>query len=196
MPLYVPEQHVTYRIIGIDPGLANLGIAVFDIDYQTGKILRIQAFTIVNDKIPDRTGFDIDFIAERTIKLHKLKHVIQWALEAYNPAYVVCEAPFYNRFMPMAYGALLEVVSMIHNAVLEWNSNIGFHTVAPLLVKKLVNTKAVKNDSLKGKELVKIAVSIIPEIMNVLEQPLDSLSEHAIDAIAVGFTLFERKGLT
>jgi Holliday junction resolvasome RuvABC endonuclease subunit len=194
MPLNLPEQYVTYRIVGIDPGLLNLGFAVYHIDYLTGKIVKIEAFTIVNDKLPDRTGLDEETVPERTIKLYKLKAAIQWALGTYGPSYVVCEAPFYNRFMPMAYGALLEVVSVIHGAVLEWNPNIGFHTVAPLLVKKLVGTKAVKNDTLKGKELVKSGVKAIPEIMNVLATPIDTLSEHAIDAIAVGYTLINQKG--
>lgn len=194
MPLYTPEQHVTYRVVGIDPGLANLGFAVYHIHYLTGEIVKVEAFTIVNDKLPDYTGLDPEFVPERTIKLYKLKSAIQWYLQCYGPSYVVCEAPFYNRFMPMAYGALLEVVSMIHSAVLEWNPNIGFHTVAPLLVKKLVGTKAVKNDSLKGKELVKNGVKSIPVIMNVLTTPIDSLSEHAIDAIAVGYTMFPTRG--
>lgn len=193
MPLYLPEQYVTYRIIGIDPGLSNTGVSVFTIDYATGKILSIFAFTIVNDKLPDRTNLDPEIVIERTIKLYKLRDGIEWVLATYNPAYVVCEAPFYNRFMPMAFGALLEVVGMVHSAILQWNNNVGFHTVAPLLVKKLINTKAVKNDTLKGKELVKKAVFEIPEIMNVLEVPLDSLSEHAIDAIAVGYSLFKKE---
>jgi Holliday junction resolvasome RuvABC endonuclease subunit len=194
MPLNVPEQHVTYRIVGIDPGLANLGFAIYHIDYYSGRIVKVEAFTLVNDRLPNYTGFDFETVPERTIKLHKLKGAIQWALNLYTPSYVVCEAPFYNRFMPMAYGALLEVVSTVHCAVLEWNPNIGFHTVAPLLVKKLVGTKAVKNDSLKGKELVKQGVMAIPEIMNVLETPIESLSEHAIDAIAVAYTLINVKG--
>lgn len=194
MPLNLPEQYVTYRVVGIDPGLLNLGFAIFHINYLTGRIEKVEAFTLVNDKLPNYTGLDIEIVPERTIKLFKLKAAIRWALNVYGPSYVVCEAPFYNRFMPMAYGALLEVVSTIHSAVLEWNPNIGFHTVAPLLVKKLVGTKAVKNDTLKGKELVKSGVKAIPEIMNVLETPIDTLSEHAIDAIAVCYTLINHKG--
>ncbi len=194
MPLVVPEQHVTYRIIGIDPGLSNLGVAVFDVDYYTDRILRIEAFTLVNDKLPDRTGFDTDTVTERTIKLYKLRNTLQELFYRYLPSHVVSEAPFYNRFMPMAFGALNEVVAIVHNAVLDWNPNIGFHTVPPLLVKKLVNTKAVKNDTAKGKELVKLAVSNIPEITSVLVTPIETLSEHAIDAIAVGYSIFSTKG--
>ncbi len=195
MPLVVPEQSYTYRVLGIDPGLSNLGLSVYEISYLTGEIVSIRAFTFVNDKLPDNTGFEYDIVPERTIKLYKLKMAITEALFLYNPVFVVSEAPFYNRFMPMAYGALLEVISVIHSAILDWNSNIGFQTVPPLLVKKLVGTKAVKNDTLKGKELVKNGVKAIPQIMNVLQDPIEGLSEHAIDAIAVGYTfIISQKG--
>lgn len=194
MAIVIPLEYGTYRLIGIDPGLNYTGIAIYDIDYVTGKILRIEAFTLNNDRLIDDTGFDLEFIPERSVKLYKLKYAIQTVLRDHNPSHVVCEAPFYNRFMPMAYGALMEVVCLINSAVLEWNSNIGFHTVPPLSVKKMIGTKAVKNDTLKGKDLVKTAVSIVKEIMDVLVTPLHTLSEHAIDAIAVGYTLINKEG--
>lgn len=193
MPLHIPEQYSTYRLMGLDPGLNNTGVSIYDISYQTGEILRIEAFTLANDKLPNHTGIDEDFATERTIKLYKLKSALLWSLSHYNPAYVVSEAPFYSPLMPMAFGALTEVVCIIHSSILAWNPNIGFHTVPPLLVKKLVGTKAVKNDTVKGKELVKQGVMNIPEIMNVLVTPIETLSEHAIDAIAVGYTLIHSK---
>jgi Holliday junction resolvasome RuvABC endonuclease subunit len=194
MPIVIPLEYGTYRLIGIDPGLNFTGVAIYDIDYSTGVILRIEAFTLNNDRLKDLTGFDPDQVTERTIKLYKLKQAIQYVLREFNPSYVVCEAPFYNRFMPMAYGALMEVVCLVQSSVLEWNSNIGFHTVPPLSVKKMIGTKAVKNDTLKGKDLVKTAVGNVKVIMDVLVTPLQTLSEHAIDAIAVGYTLINREG--
>lgn len=193
MPLHVPQQFSSYRLMGLDPGLNFTGVAIFDICYFTGKIQRVEAFTLANDKLPNHTGLDEDFVTERTIKLYKLKAALLWSMGNYNPAYVVCESPFYSPLMPMAFGALTEVVSIIHSAVLAWNMNIGFHTVPPLLVKKLIGTKAVKNDSVKGKELVKLGVMAIPEIMSVLQTPIETLSEHAIDAIAVCYTLMHSK---
>lgn len=194
MPLHIPEQYRTYRLMGIDPGLNHTGVAIFDIEYGTSRILRIEAFTLSNDKLDDRTGLDTEYIPERTIKLYKLKGAIKWALDMTGPCFVACEAPFYNRFMPMAYGALLEVVSTIHSAVLEWNSNVQFVTIPPLSVKKVVGTKAVKNDTVKGKNLVKLSVQQIPEIMDVLTTPIDGLTEHAIDAIAVAYSRMKLEG--
>lgn len=194
MPLQIPAHYRTYRLMGIDPGLNFTGISIFDMCYDTGKILKVEAFTLVNSKLPDYTGFDEEAVEERTLKLYKLKGAVQWSLSMYGPSYTVCEAPFYNRLMPTAFGPLTEVVSIIHSAVLTWNPNIGFHTVPPLSVKKLIGTKAVKNDTIKGKEAVKLAVMAIPEIMSVLITPIESLSEHAIDAIAVCYTLINNKG--
>ncbi len=189
MPLHIPDRYTTYRVMGIDPGLNFTGVASLDVSYVTRKILNIEAFTLANDRLADYTGLDHDTIAERTVKLYKLKQALQYTLERYNPSFIACEAPFYNRLRPMAFGALLEVVSVLHSAVLEYNSNIGFITVAPMSVKKVIGARMVKNDTEKGKLVVKEAIKNTPEIMDVLQGNIDTLSEHAIDAIAIGFTL-------
>lgn len=188
MPIYVPDLYATYKIIGIDPGLSNAGVSVYTLDGQTGQILDIEAFTLINDRLKDPTELDNESHSDRTYKLMKLKQAFAQVLFYHRPAYVSCEAPFYNRLMPMAFGALTEVVSYIRSAVLEYNGNIRFETFPPMTVKKFIGAKAAKNDTIKGKSLVSEAVARNPEIMNVLKVPLAELSEHAIDAVAVGYT--------
>jgi Holliday junction resolvasome RuvABC endonuclease subunit len=174
--------------MSLDPGLSNTGVATFDIDFTTGKILRIEAFTLTNNKLADDTGLDDEIHQERAIKLMKLKQALQFVLENTTPVDVACEAPFYNPLMPMAYGVLVEVVSHLFHAVVEFNPNIQFTQYPPMTVKKSVGAKAAKKDTEKGKNMVKEALLQIPEIMSVLVTDIELLSEHAIDAIAVGYT--------
>lgn len=188
MPLYVPDHLRTYRMMSIDPGLSNTGVATFDIDFATGKILSIEAFTLTNNKLVDETGMDDEVHMERAIKLMKLKQALQYVLMHTAPVDVACEAPFYNPLMPMAYGVLVEVVNNLFSAVLEYNANIRFTQYPPMTVKKAVGAKAAKKDTEKGKNMVKEALLQIPEIMTVLVTDIELLSEHAIDAIAVGYT--------
>lgn len=189
MPLYLPQSFSSYKLLGIDPGLNFTGVAELTICYHTGKILSIEAYTLANDRLSDYTGLDHDTISERTVKLYKLKLALRYILQRVNPSRIACEAPFYNRLRPMAFGTLLEVVNVLYSAVLEYNSNIPFTTIAPMSVKKFVSAKMVKNDTEKGKLAVKDAIKSIPEIMDVLLTNIDLLSEHAIDAIAIGYTL-------
>ena len=186
MQLIIPDTYSVYKVLGIDPGLNNTGIAIFTIDCVSNSILNIDAFTLINDKLSDYTGLDEEQYTERTIKLYKLQEAVNHVLAFNNPIAVGCEAPFYNRFRPMAYGALLEVVNNIFASIIKYNPNILFHLLEPLLVKKIVGA-----GFMKGKISVKESVAKIPELVNVTSQDLNTLDEHSIDAIAVGYSMLK-----
>lgn len=195
MPLQVPEHFLRYYILAIDPSINNVGIAILEIDYLTGEILSIVAFTVITNKLTDQSGLDEDYHSERAIKLMKLRQVVTNFLEHVNPVEVACESPFFNRFSPMAYGSLTEVVGIIYTAILDHNVNTKFTTIPPLSAKKAVGARSVKNDTEKGKFEVRQAIMNNPEIMKALKDDINFLSEHALDAIAVGYTLVKMKGI-
>lgn len=195
MPIMLPQGYYNYRAVGIDPGLNNTGVSVLQIDAYHNRIVGIEAFTLINDRLLDRTGLEEHTHSDRLIKLYKLKQALRTALGYIDPVWIACEAPFYNRFRPTAYAPLVEVVGMLNAASLEYNPNIGFTLYSPLTVKKTVGAKSIKNDTEKGKIEVKQAIAMIPEIMSVLKTPLSTLSEHAVDSIAVGYTWFMHKDI-
>ena len=181
--LFTPEHYNCYKLLAIDPGVNNCGLAVFDIDYKTNKIMSVDANTVISAKLNDTTSLYEDLYSERTIKLYKLMNRISEVVDNVNPAIVVCESPFYNRLRPMAYGSLLEVLNSIHSVVINYNNNIPFFTVEPLLVKKTVGAGMQT-----GKLDVKESIGRIETIMSNLIPDLDGLDEHSVDAMAVGYT--------
>jgi hypothetical protein len=58
-----------------------------------------------------------------------------------------------------------------------------FYTIEPIVIKRTIRV-----DSIKEKTDVAKAIMRIPEIMSVLVTPIEMLDEHAIDAIAIGYT--------
>jgi Holliday junction resolvasome RuvABC endonuclease subunit len=187
MSLIMPVNYNNIRLLGIDPGVNNTGIAIFDLDFFHKKILSIEAYTLVNSKLPNYTGLDEEFFPERTVKLYKLKAAINYVLNSVNPCIVACESPFYNRLRPMAYGSLLEVLNAIHVSIIEYNHNVQFYTIEPLLVKKTIGA-----GMMKGKVDVKDSMLKRNDIMSVLKNNIDALDEHSIDAIAVGYSFLAR----
>lgn len=187
MRLVPPEVFQAYRTLSIDPGLNAAGVAIYDIINATGAIAKIEAHTLDNNRLIDHTGLDDELITERVIKLSKMKEAFIDFLSHINPAEVVCEAPFYNRLTPTAYAPLVEVVNNFHRAVLEFNPNITFTTLSPLTVKSKVGAKSIKNDTDKGKHEMRRAIMAIPEIMGTLKTPIELMSQHAVDAVAVGY---------
>lgn len=181
--LFTPEHYNCYKLLAIDPGVNNCGLAVFNIDYQTNQIMTVDAHTAISAKLNDTTSLYEELYSERTVKLHKLTEYLNQVMVDVNPAIVVCESPFYNRLRPMAYGSLLEVLNSVYSTIISHNNNIPFFTVEPLLVKKTVGAGMQT-----GKLDVKQAISRIEPIMSVLLPNLESLDEHSVDAMAVGYT--------
>lgn len=192
MYLKVPQSYSAYRVLGIDPGLNHTGVSILDVDSTTHVVCAAVAFTLTNDKLVNESGLDWESHSERMIKIYKLRHALAHILSDYRPSIVGCEAPFYNRLRPMAYGALVEVVSHLQQTIIDHNPNIRHVLLAPMTVKKEIGAKAVKNDTVQGKSIVKAAVQLNAELMGALQVPLVSLSEHAIDALAVAYTVLKQ----
>ena len=188
--LVIPEAYQCYRIIGIDPGLTNTGIAVFDIDIPHRRISAIEATTLRVDQLPNLTGLDDEYFGERLIKLYKLKQYIKQYMAQLNPQAVACESPFYNRLRPMAYGALLETLTYIHAGVIEHNPNIFFKTIEPLMAKK-----AIGAGFMKGKVDVRHCIEQNTALMAVMRSDIDSLDEHALDAICMAVAFLKISGV-
>jgi Holliday junction resolvasome RuvABC endonuclease subunit len=190
----MPEDFRVYRFIGIDPGLNEAGVAIYDVDYESSQILNIEALTLINNHLPDKTGFNLEWMDERTWKLQKMKDAFSHILRNTRPVVVACEAPFFSALRPTAFAPLVEVVNMFRAAVMEYNSNIWFEQYPPLTVKQAIGARSIKNDTEEGKKEVSRALSQIPEIMDALVlTPLHTLSQHAADGTAVGYTAIKQR---
>lgn len=180
-----------YNIVAIDPGLTTTGVAIFTINNIADTIKNVTAFTLNSDKLPNSMDLSPEIYTERVIKLHKIKSAIVKILYDYKPIGVACENSFYNRFRPMAYGSLLEVINTIQAAVIEYNTNVVMRLIEPLLVKKMVDAQPKG-----GKEAVLEGVRKVPLIMNNLDVNIDLLDEHSIDALAIGYSYLILNELT
>lgn len=188
MYLEVPEGYGIINMISIDPGSNTCGVAIYELDTGNKKINSIQAFTIEVERLNDNSGLHLDISTDRFIKILKLCSCIKTIIENSNACIVVSEAPFFNRFMPMAYGSLLEIVSSINRTVHETGNQIVFTSYAPQQVKMSLNAAGMK-----GKDIIKEKLKDIPEVYSKIIGEYNLLDEHSIDAIAVGYTFLIQK---
>jgi Holliday junction resolvasome RuvABC endonuclease subunit len=184
MSLTIPESTARYNILAIDPGINNTGISIFSMSLQEGRyvIKNIISSTIITNKLNNNTGLYQELHSERQIKLFKLKEELDNILVEHNPSIVICESPFYNRLTPSAYGSIVETIAMLRYSVTNFSINIPFITIEPLLIKKTIGSTLTKD-----KSSVLNAIKQIPNITNSINY-IDSLDEHAIDSIAIGYT--------
>lgn len=180
--LTLPNDNTTQAcIVGIDPGSETLGVCIMHFNVVTLGITRIAPMTFTGSKLPTDPMLAIlhgDRVSR--VKAHE-DNLFNIFIEN-SPIAVSTESPFYNPRMPGAYGALVEVICGIRNAVIRYSDVKPLYKVDPSSVKQAIGAKGNAD-----KNAVRDYVSKIPELINNLDNPLCSLDEHSIDAMAVAY---------
>ena len=172
------------RLISIDPGTSKLGVAVYEINLIDRSILSLKADTWLIEKLDIITHIDDFDNEDLDIRLLKIRDYLNILLNEFDPHTVVIERPFFNRFKPGAYGAVIRVLESICVTCLAYNNNLQFKCISPHEVKKEASgqfsgDKSLIKEGLKNKDDLRH----LP-ICN----KLDSLGPDAIDAIAIGYS--------
>lgn len=169
-----------YTILGIDPGSNDLGLCFTKVEIETGRILNMFTYSLdVNSLTMGDYYYDGD---PRLTKLLALEQYMTKVFTEVNPNALAMEAPFFNRFSPVAYGVLTEIVSLIKMVAAKTNPMINIMIIEPLLVKKYV-----KSNYKEGKEGIKKAVEGNP-LLSVFLSP--TATEHEIDAMAIAYSFY------
>lgn len=186
MSLQVPEHFKTFRVMGFDPGLVNAGVSIIDVDYRTRKLVSVTAFTLIPSKLPVYQDLYPGEEESPINRIYRLTSAFRYLLDFYQPCTVTSEDAFYHPQMPNAYGSLKDVIMAIRNETRMYNYNVPFVLIEPRAVKKVVGAGI---DGVDNKQLMREAIRRKIEIMSVLQVDLNSLDQHAVDAIAVAYAV-------
>ena len=170
-------------ILSIDPGINNCGISIIDLSEQF-KVLDTILINNARKFTPEEKLSELR-IGSRGVKVMCIINKLQELIDDNDISMIVVEAPFYSALTPAAYGSLLEVISAIKYRLII-DSSLEFKLVEPLLVKKTFASQAQASKPTMKESLIRRTGN--KEIS--LSKNIDSLSEHEIDSIAVGFTHF------
>lgn len=168
-------------ILSIDPGINNCGLSVLNLESdfvvsETCLVKNARKFTDEEKVVETKFG-------NRTVKVMAIINKIKDILTRYPSIdRLIIEAPFYNALTPMAYGSLLEVIFSIKYLIVIPNS-LDMKLIEPLLVKKLFSGQHLAKKEVMKQFLIKKRDE--GEIKFTGE--IDSLSEHEIDSIAIGY---------
>lgn len=185
LPIPASEKNITC-IVGIDPGSTKLGVSIIYFDILTLELISCESYTFDANKLNGLDWLTLSH-TDRVHRLFKHKENLLNIFRRCNPICVTVESPFINMKRPQAFGALTEVFFCIRQAVIEYDVWCGFYSVEPSNVKRAVG--AMGN---ADKQAVKSALIQINELMNKSVQPLDTLDEHSIDALAVAYFQYKK----
>ena len=182
--LILPEAPFT--LIAIDPGLNNIGIAVYTLQLTPFRILSIDAQTIKEDRVCEDSYYSEEGAMDRYSKRKRMVSALMKVIQAHPPAYFISESPFFDRRKPSSFAVLTEVLVDIQDSVRELDDRIHMSFVSPQSAKKSLGVAGIK-----GKEIVREALSKQAELLAVLHPGMDDLDEHAIDSVVVGYSFIE-----
>lgn len=174
---------VSIRILSIDPGTNRLGIAFSIGCFKSRQLMVEEALTFDIDRLVNVTN---EHMVETHGKYNTMSlcvyNLVKDLVQNYQPDWVICESPYMNSRFPLPYALLTLCTQSIQMAVKDYDVSIGFSLIDPASVKKRIGAKGNSGD----KDSVYKAVSINPNI-NVNPLLLETIDEHASDAIAIGY---------
>lgn len=185
MLVYPKNASNNINIVGIDPGTTCTGVAILTIDVSTMKIVRTKAMTFNSDKMLSEDEYLTEPHSERMCKIIAQKNNLIRLFRYHLPSYICCESPFFNRLRPSAFGPLMEILSAIQMASVEYNPLVKFTLYPPSIIKK-----ALGGSGLANKDAVRNQLLLRDDLEYNGDYPLDKLDEHSLDAIAVGICHF------
>lgn len=165
------------KILGIDPGLNNLGLAHVLYDMRAKRVMAIHTYVISPARLRDISGLDEEDYGEFYKKLASLRKYFRGHLKEFCPEQIVSESPFFDRRKPSSYEYLVSVMMMLRDEVIAYNPNVGFVTASPQEIKKWLGVAGQI-----GKEPVKEAFKQRPVLMSALSKPIANMTDHEIDA--------------
>lgn len=178
-----------FKMVTMDPGLNNIGLAIWEIENtQELSILSVSAVTLREQTVVDDQCYDPELIDQQFIKRMRMTEAVMKFIRHDTPSVFVSEMPFFNPLMPSSFAILTEVVSGIFTEIRKFDNMIQIVGFSPKAVKKTLGVAGIK-----GKDVVKDALRGKQEFTDVLVEDFEKLSEHAIDAGAVGLTYLEMK---
>lgn len=158
------------KMVSVDPGTSTCGVAIWDINDKF-EIVSLNSLTI-------KVNTDI-YLDTRILTVYDLLLNI---FKEEKPMVLVHESGFIDRFRPQAYGPIYATIFIIRNSFRKYMETVNDDYIfqyPPKMVKALMSTgEAGKLDMLKA---VKDNKELSPFLTDVE-------SEHAIDAIAIGYT--------
>lgn len=174
------------KLFGIDPGTEFCGVSIFE-HVIKGDILSFTPLTINTNKIylPEAQLRE-EYHGDRFVRIMKVTTAFKELLAFHNPNAIACESPFFHKLHPTAFAPLVELVFALRNTSMDYNPIIPFFLYPPRLVKRIFT-----GDSFAKKDQMKLALFSKQDLLSKTTTDLTKLSEHAIDAIGVGYTHIE-----
>ena len=167
------------KIIGIDPGIHNCGVALGEFNTDTNHLVIKDFFTIHASELARKANKKDSNTYGSIFSLFLLEQEFTTIFTNFTPDYVASEDAFYNPRTPNAYASLKGCILSIKRVL--YNFRLKLNLIAPKLAKMtVVKATADKNDMMA-------AITKLSDL--TIEKDITNIVEHEADAIGIAYTL-------
>lgn len=170
-----------FKIIGIDPGTTNLGLAVISVDTETLQILETRAQTFNANHLVSKDSWNSEIHSDRFDRILSLKVSLMNSFILHQPSIVCVESPFFGRSHPNAFQALTEVLTAIRDVLYEYDPWRELVLVSPSEAKQALLAKGNATKDIMKEKLILLSNEL------KLNVDVNTLDEHSIDAVAIAY---------
>lgn len=182
------NEDITYRVLSIDPG-GNFGVTISEGDMGMRNLRPIHAETLdLNRWAKILCPEIVSLYGSRFARIYTLRHMLNNVLRRWQPDFVTHENAFFNAGRVTAGVILTEYVMILRMCVAEYDDMVPIFGYAPGEIKSAV---AVKGKISSDKDLVRKAIVKLPDL-DLTEVNIESLDEHSVDSIAVGYCFLKK----
>lgn len=167
------------KIIGIDPGIHNCGVALGEFNTDTNHLVIKDFFTIHASELARKANKKDSNTYGSIFSLFLLEQEFTTIFTNFTPDYVASEDAFYNPRTPNAYASLKGCILSIKRVL--YNFRLKLNLIAPKLAKMtVIKATANKNDMMT-------AITKLSDL--TIEKDITNIVEHEADAIGIAYTL-------
>lgn len=167
---------MTVRILGMDPGISNLGFGVLEVDPYVKKPFKL----IYSDSAQgEHNEFGVRADNPHQVRAKGLTRVYSYVFDKFEPHVVGCEDNFLG-INPASFKRLIEVVSYFNIYTVTNKRDTAFKLVLPRLAKQIIGVDfrgTTKDDVREGLKKC--------PFLDLNGIDLDKLTEHAHDGILI-----------
>ncbi len=178
----------TFTICGTDPGTHNLGLGVLHVDMYTLRLRSFEAYTIIATKLMNDDDYLVGLHGHTYARTNAHKEALVGYFRRLRPSFIASEDAYFNRRTPSAYSPLLKSINSIREAVREYNPYLPLVLLEPSVIKVGVGATNWSKKNGTNKSSVLAAIERNSEFNVPSRTPLNILSEHAIDGLAIAYT--------
>ena len=174
---------------GIDPGSRRAGVAVFEVEDE--KLLSIRTIDFNSAACLSTEGHhalpttQISF----RVRIKRMMASLAFYIRKYKPYMIAIETPFMNPRLAGAFGPLYEFRLEFDRLMEREFPTVIISDQAPMRVKKHLKVSSKAKQGFKSE--MSDAVASHPVLSKHLPKPVDDMTEHEVDAIAILLTAIE-----